>query len=84
MNAADWNTLYRIGLGISFLLFLFSMIVLLYGGVFLVGAGGFRELGLSGLFVCGIFFVIAGISHRKFEEEEKLEKQPNLVSPKNV
>jgi len=83
MNAADWYTLYKIELGICISLFLFGFIVLLWGYT-LVGVGGIAELGFSGLFVCGIFFLLAYLSYRRFEEEEKLEKQPNLVSPKNV
>ena len=71
MKAADWNTLYRIGLGISILLFLFGMIMLLWG-YSLVGVRGFLELGLSGLFVGGIFFLLAYLSYQKSEKTEKL------------
>ena len=82
MKAAEWKNLYKIGLSISVLLFLFGLIMVVYS-YFLIGIRGFLELGLSSLFVGAIFFVIASISRGKFEKKE-LKKQPKTVSPKTV
>jgi len=84
MKATDWKNLYKIGLGISVLLFLFSTILIIFQSFFIIGLRGYGELGLSSLFVSAIFFVIASISRGKFEKKEKLEKQPKIVSTKTV
>ena len=76
MKAADWRTLYKIGLGICFLVSFFGLIIMLWG-YSLVGIEGVVELSISALFVGGVFFLLSYISYQKFEEAEKLEYKPD-------
>jgi hypothetical protein len=73
MKVADWKNLYKIGLGISVFLFLFSTILIIFQSFFIIGLKGYGELGLSSLFVGAIFFVISNISLQRFEKEEKTD-----------
>jgi len=77
MNASDWRTLNKIGLGICILLVLFSVIIMLWG-YFLVGMRGYMEFSVAG-FVIGFFYLLFALfSYQKLEEAEKLEKESDL------
>ena len=75
MKAADWNTLYRIGLGVSILLFLFSTILIIFQSFFIVGLGGYGELGLSGFIVCMIFFYYSYLVIKCSKKRRNLSKR---------
>ena len=77
MNASDWRTLNKIGLGICILLVLFSVMIMLWG-YFLVGMRGYMEFSVAG-FVIGFFYLLFALfSYQKLEEAEKLEKESDL------
>ena len=77
MNASDWRTLNKIGLGICILLVLFSVIIMLWG-YFVVGMRGYMEFSVAG-FVIGFFYLLFALfSYQKLEEAEKLEKESDL------
>ena len=79
MNAADWHTLYKIGLGICIIIFFFGMTMFAWGFSLIgIGSNSIVYLSFASFAVSGVYLLFVIFSYEKFEKAKKHERELDL------